>query len=298
MKKYIGVLLIFLLLTSCDEKKKEYYGNGAIAKEYFLKNDKFEGNYKEYYETGGLKEFHKYRLGERIDTSRYYYGQPENTLRKIEYSDLGDFIKVIDYFQNGSKKREGKVLASRNRIGKWSLYSEDGILSEVLEYIDLGGEEYLNQGWHFDKKGDTIIGKGNYLQFKFSKDTVAIFEPVKILAFLKEPLLSFDSDVFICIPKGALDEVNVDFSNLPNVEWDTLPSVKNEKIVKDYEMYNLHVSFGLEFNKPGIKHVRGFLLESNEIEPNGKSKDSFDMKERKIYFDKEIYVSDSNQSKS
>jgi len=296
MRKLVYIFLVYVFLISCESRKKEYYDSGSIKIDYVMENDKIEGVYKEYYETGGLKEVHTYLAGKKVDSSQYYYEEPKNIVNKTKYYYANDTLKIVKYFPEGSKQREGFTLRDGNRIGKWSLYKQDGKLSEVLQYINLGGEEYLNQGWHFDKKEDTIVGKGNYLEFRLSKDTVDMYEPVKILVNLKEPLLSYKSDVFISIPKGALSDVNQDFSNIQEVEWDTLPSIKNEGILNNYEKYNLYVSFGLEFNEPGAKHIRGFLSENKKIEPNEISKDSFDMKERKIYFDEIVYVRDSLKS--
>lgn len=290
------MFVICVFLISCESRKKEYYENGSIKTDYVLENDKIEGIYKEYYETGGLKEVHRYLAGEKVDSSQYFYEEPKNLVNKAKYYYAKDTLKIVEYFPDGSKQREGLTLSNGIRIGKWSLYRQDGTLSEVLQYISLAGEEYLNQGWHFDKKGDTITGKGNYLEFKLSKDTVDIYEPVKILVNLKEPLLSYKSDVFVGIPKGSLNDIDEDFSNMKEIEWDTLPSVKDEGILDNYEKYNLYVSFGLEFNEPGPKHIRGFLSENKEIKPNEISKDSFDMKERKIYFDEIVYVRDSLKS--
>ncbi len=293
MQKIVSMFLIYALLISCESRKKEYYENGSIKTDYILENDQIEGVYKEYYETGGLKEVHSYVAGEKVDSSQYYYEEPKNIVNKTKYYHANDTLRIIEYFPDGSKQREGLTFINGNRIGKWFLYRPGGTLSEVLQYINLGGEEYLNQGWHFDKKEDTIVGKGNYLEFRLSKDTVNIYEPVKILVNLKEPLLSYKSDVFVGIPKGSLSDINEDFSNIKEVEWDTLPSIKKEGILDNHEKYNLYVSFGLEFNEPGTKYIRGFLSENNEIKPNEISQDSFDMKERKIYFAKKVYVKDT-----
>lgn len=286
------IIICFFIILSCDSKKIERYENGNIKKEYSLQKDKIEGFYKEYYENGNIKEIHKYRDGARVDSSFYYYKTADRRIKRIKYNYIEDTLQIKDYAVNGVLIREGSMLQNENKIGKWFLYREDGTLSEVLEYIDLDGKEYLNQGWHFDKKEDTIPNKGNYLKFKFSKDTVHLYEPIKVLVKLQQPLLSYNSEVYICIPKGSFDEVNDNFSNLREIEWDTLPSIKNEKIIENYNKYNLYVSFGLEFNKPGIKHIRGFLSENNEISLNKQKKDSINMKERKIYFDEIIYVKD------
>ncbi len=291
MKKLFLIIIAFTILISCNKQKKEYYNNGNIKSKYFKKKGKLEGVYREYYNNGKLKTVHIYKNNQKVDSSIYYYTTPSEKIKRIKYWNIkGDsnIVRAVDYFKNSLRQREGKYFkGNNNKFGKWKLYHEEGWLNQIVEHFIVSDKEYLNQSWKLNEKGDTI--QGNYFKLQISKDTVSVNEPIKFLFYLKKPMLSYDSDIAVCIPKGKLSDLKEDFSNINMIKLDTFPSIKNEKIIDNYKEYNLYVSFGLEFDTSGEKHLRGFIIENHKNEELDKNKD-FDMLERKLYFDRVFYV--------
>jgi antitoxin component YwqK of YwqJK toxin-antitoxin module len=287
--KILCAAFVTVFLCSCDNKEIEYYDNGVIKKEYYLKNDKFQGEYKEFYENGNLKVKHNYSDGILIDTS-YYYGT-DKLKKTIKVWSKIDTVQVLNFQTNGNIESEGFKLKDKIKIGKWKYYDKEKNLAKEIEYFNVSNKEYVNQVWYFDKEKNIVESEGNYMTFDVSNDTVTVYEPVKILIALKSPFFSYDSNVYGCIPSGKLSDLKQDFSNIEQIKLDTLPSIKNEKIIKDYQKYNLFVSFGLEFDKVGTQHIRGFISETAPNDGKHKlDKGKYNMLERKIYFDKVVYV--------
>ncbi len=286
--KLLCVVLVAILLCSCSNKETEYYDNGTPKKEYYLKNDKFDGIYKEFYKNGNLMIKHNYSNGSLVDTSYFY--NIDNSIKTIKIWSKIDTVQVLN-FKSDIIESEGAMLKDKIKIGKWKYYDKESNLAKEIEYFNISNEEYVNQVWYFNKDKTILESEGNNITFNVSSDTVTVYEPVKILIAVKSPFFSYDSNVYVCIPNGNLSDLKQDFSNIREIKLDTLLSIKNEKIMKDYQKYNLFVSFGLEFDKVGKYHIRGFV---SEIAPNNGNikfdKAKYNMLERKIYFDKVVYV--------
>jgi len=286
MVKYTYILIITLLLLSCNSKKT-YYPNGKLKEEYNLKNNKKEGKYFLYYETGKIKEQHLLKLGINVDSSLFYRDNAEGSIsKKIKYLTK-DTILVQNFFENGILKSEGKKVFNK-KINYWKYYHSTGELSDYLEYLNINKKEYLNNRISYNKKRDTIFGKSNFYILKTVKDTFKTNQLIRFNLFVAAPFFSNDSEVLAFIPKNLLSDFDSNFSNFENIEVDTIVNFKNDGIfhknLSDNAPLNRIIGFDLSFSKAGIKHVRGYIEENN----NNSS--------RLLFFDKTIVIEDVNDT--
>lgn len=292
--RYIAFLLTFFYLISCNQKKREYYDNGTLKKEYSVKKGKLNGAYKEYYDNGKLKLIHNYFQGKNKDSSIYFYSHTNENVGVIKlWLNDGSYYQK-EFYPNGKLKKEGLVLDSTIVFGKWKNYDSSGRLKEFREYINLNGESYLNQIWNLNARGDTISSGSNFAKILLSKDTINLNEPVKAVVFLRSKFFkSNDSQIYVYLPSGDLNFTE-NFSNEYKIALDTFVNLTidtaNQKWYSDLD-YNRVAIFGKMFDTAGDKKLRGCISEFYKTEPT--KKDSSTMKERRIYFDIPIYVKDS-----
>ncbi|MQP23995.1 DUF3822 family protein [Flavobacterium sp. LMO8] len=148
----------------------------------------------------------------------------------------------------------------QNGIIKRSFYKK-GKLEKTLEYVNICGKEYLNQGWYFNEKRDTIKSKGNSYEIKIEKSILNPLEESKITFFYKPFLKNTVSGILLC------KENNIEYCDLENKKLDTLYFVDNK------------LEYTQTFRNKGVKNVTGYILEiTKELRPNKK----YD--ERKVYF--------------
>lgn len=86
-----------------------------------------------------------------------------------------------------------------------------------------------------------------------------------------------------------------DFSNIFHIERDTFASLKNDKIphpeVPSEIPMNHYIDFGLDYDKPGEKRVRGVIIEYHyDYLDNVKYPDSLYRIERRLFFDETFYI--------
>ena len=156
-------------------------------------------------------------------------------------SSQSDTILVSNYYPDGSLKEEGREVMGK-KIGKWSYYLDGSILDRVFEYVIIDNNQYTNQGWYFDKKGDTIYDLGNY--YKLNPNELYADE-VFMLKLKYKPIVASNSDVIAFLST----DVNYDFSNLNNVIYDTIY----------FDDFETNVTF--EFENPGNYSLRGYIKE-------------------------------------
>ncbi len=293
MKNYLW-LLFFMLLFACNRPIKEYYANGKIKRIYNIVNDKYEGMYQIFDTTGSLKETHIYEDGIKIDSSVYF-----NKNDKINYIDFYIKDSLTErryYYKNGTLKEKGKLNENNLPVHKWEYYNKEGILTQIKEIWDIKGKSHLNQDWVFNKSGDTIKNKGSYFSIKYENDTIDMDKPIQAVVNLKSPLFkNRKSEIMVIVPKDYSINFNDDFSNLENVQKDTIYNLNEEtELKKELGLegnYKLTSFFGRYFNKPGLKKFRGIIVEyyyTDSITP-----DSLNYFEHKKYFEKDIYVKGS-----
>lgn len=71
--RYLYLIIVLVIVYSCDKVTKEYYDNGNLKAEYGLNDSKqFHGIFKGYYENGNLRTVIEFEKGQRIRTGVFY----------------------------------------------------------------------------------------------------------------------------------------------------------------------------------------------------------------------------------
>ena len=201
-----------------------------------------------------------------------YYNNGKIAQEK-KYLGNNDFY-VKNYYKSGEINSEGRIKNNKT-IGWWKMY-ENNKTKYRFNFIIISGKVYLNQKIKYDSNEKILENESNYFNLDIP-DTLKVGK-TKINVFYK-PLFSKKSDVFICVGY----KIDENFDNIKNVRIDTFytPNSKN-------------AWFGLKYESPGKKIVRGFIYERNvTIKDNlGINKDSAMavINDRTSYFEKEIYV--------
>ncbi len=276
MIKKIFIPIFFLILFSCSNIKTEYDANGNKIREYELINNKLSGVYKEFYKDGNLKAIHIYKNGLKTDSSAYY-----NTKEEIVLIDryLQNNIIYQKEFNNNTLVSEGKFSYSSsrqlyiNQVGKWKYYKKNGKLDKVIEYVNLCGKQYTNQGWYFDDKGDTLKEYGNYFEIKFLPKNIKKNDTV-CLQMMYKPIIYLNSEVMLCF--DTENNVSKDFCNIDKV-----------KLAKFYKTSDVLKTY-VRFESSGQKNIRGYIKEYFNKESS--AQDSTTSGERYLYFDIPIKV--------
>lgn len=264
-KIFLPVLLLFLL--SCSNKKTEYDANGNKTREYEFKNNKLDGNLKEFYPNGNIKSNFLFKEGVFIDSSIQYNLKKEIT--QIDFYKKNK-INYIKFYVNNYLESEGCY--KDKKIGKWKYYKKNRILDKIIEYKDLCGKQYTNQSWYFNKKGNSIkkFGYGNHYTLTMQKNNYKVDEVISIKIVYK-PLLYINSNSIICMSPY----IDKSFCNFNKIKLDTIFSNDHNFDIK------------LSFSKKGNKNLRGFIKEFyNTTDP----KDTIASVESFMYFDIPIKI--------
>lgn len=290
MKNVFVLFSFFLLLFSCsDNFKREYYSNGKVKKEYYLKNGLLNGRYKEFYPSGNLKFIHNYIDNKNIGISSFYSDDKDsNLLRKVFWENDSIGEEVI-YSKKGIIISKGKILFNNitRRFGKWNFNNSK--TDSIVEYVYYKSEQYVNQIWTLNKKnGDTMSDYSNYFYLK-SKDTVRVNEVARFKFILVEPYYNYNSDIEVILPVNDR-ELLQDYSNIDSIEKDVFSSLKNDGIphpeIPDWYPKNHVIEFGLIYDEPGTYSIRGLLIEYE----TDTTKIGNKRVERPLLFEKEFYV--------
>jgi antitoxin component YwqK of YwqJK toxin-antitoxin module len=290
----IKILLLFLIISSVSCKKKhiDNHDNGNVWKEYYEKNGELTGAYKEYFTNGKLKLTHDFNKGVNIDTSFYYYKSPVERIQFKRFWANNDSIKQIEFYQNGTIKKEGIVDNNFLKYGNWRFYDKNERLDIIREYRIINNEQYLNQEWNINKNKDTLFKGSKYIEIQIAEDTIIIGNPIQAIAYLKAELFKDkSSEIFVCLPNGESVNFNKDFSNLKEIKLDTFYNLqhdlKNKNIFNDGFNKQHTAVFGKWFkNSTGLKNIRGFVEEYYPIDSNG-------FKQNKTFFEFQVYVKDT-----
>lgn len=240
-----------------------------------------EADEKLYYQSGNPEKFDFYSNEEKPDSSIVYYDHYKHPIKRKKYwDDSTSYVK--NYSLEGLLTSEGRYNNESNRIGKWTFYANDTV--KVFEYKNIRGEEYLNQSWVKNAKGDTI--GGHYFSLR-TKDTIKVNEFINLRFFLESPILSTDSELLLLLPKTNRS-FSSDFSNEHEIEVDTIFNLKYDSLnnhLKEMPLNHM-LMVNLEFASTGKKQVRGILKETDKKVFN----DSTSLKVRNIYIDKTFIV--------
>lgn len=245
MKKRSVILFFLIFIFACSNKETiiEYYSDNSIHKKYTLKNNVIEGDYLEYFDNGKIKSKHIYKNGVKVDSSLFYNQNPY-FLNQIDFYKKKDTVYSVFLYENGQYSDEGEFL-NQQQIGKWTFYKKTGEIDKIIEYINLKGTQYTNQGWYFNKDGDTIKEFGNYYRYKLNPKKIQVGEAFELEIEYK-PLLVVNGDVIALIHP----EVNPDFSNIDSISLDTI-------IFYDNKAYSQ-----ISFKDKGEKNLRGCIQET------------------------------------
>lgn len=294
MNKYLLIILILLVLQSCADNIKEEV-------EY---NDQGEVVLKKVYDQ-------KKNL---LFTLDYYEGfQDKVKQRTVPQTD---FDSVYVYYDNGNILKKGKKTKDGKKFGVWNLYDKNEDLREIREWFLIEDTVRINRAWFLNSEGDTLAWRkedrifdqkefeNDTLSFRNSQynfvkfitpDTIAVSQYYYGYATVGSPLLrDFDWEVLVVVNKPN-EEINRDFSNLNEVELDTFFNVSRDatlKVKSDYDPKHI-AAFSQKFSTPGEKTIRGYVLEYTDeyLLPGGERTRA----DRKIYFEKQIYVQEKNQ---
>ena len=211
--------------------------------------------------------------------------EKRHVIVKRAYYDNGNIAKdiiklsadknyVVNYNKNGCIESKG-ILREGKKIGWWLIYENSKVVNKC-EYIVINNKEYLNQNITYDSKNKIINDKSDFFSFKIP-DTIDIGQ-TKVNIFYNK-LFDDNSDLFICVGY----DINEDFDNLKTSKIDSFYS-------KDYRKG----WFGLRFDTPGKKTIRGFIYERKMVVQNNllgnKDSSSITIYDNKKYFEKAIYV--------
>lgn len=285
MKFYLALILTFI---SCERNlKKTYFSNGSVESICNYKNGKINGECNYFYKDGQLREFRLFRDGVTVGTSYTYFPNSIPLLVRDKLVWKENEIEYSRYHKNGTLQFNG-LLDKENlntRIGKWTFYKAD--MDSIVEYIRLKKSSYANQNWLLNKMGDTLQG-GNYFGYKFT-DSIFIDEAARFRFFLVEPFFGENSELQVVLPSEN-SEWNTSFSNGEYFTFDLFKSLNKDGFshqdVPDYINKSHVVEFGLIFEKPGQKNIRGQLIENSSSTLSNKSF------KKVMYFDFKLIVLD------
>src|SRR5690554_2810065 len=265
MKNKFVILFLSVFLFACNNKEKvvEYYPDNSIHKKYTLKKGIMEGNYVEYFNDNKIKYECIFKNGVKVDFSLLYNQNPY-FLNQIDFYKKQDTVYSVSLYDNGIRENEGELFEGR-QIGKWTFYKKTGEIDKIIEYVNLNGKQYTNQGWYFNKDGDTIKEFGNYYNYKLSSNEIFAGEVFELEIEYK-PLLVVNGDLIAVFhPK-----VESDYSNIDSISLDTIVFQQNKGFSK------------VSFKDSGKKNLRGYIQEIF------RKNDS--VAQRKLYIDIPIIV--------
>lgn len=284
--KLIMLSLSLIFISNCsNDIKREYYNSGELKSEYLITSEGLpDGEMKIFYKDGVIKEIIPYSKGLISDTIKYF-----NELGK----HIGGSFPTKDsmysyYLDNNTLKKE--ILfrrlpknsdSTRKRPGWLKLY-DDGYLKEVFYYVDVfNTPEHLNSYLLYDKQKKIVNEKSFYFELTI-EDTLIINK------LYKSPI-KFNSNAdrtigFFCVTSDRLTE---NYSNINKLDLDTI----------------YHKEYPLIYFKPdrlGNQTIRGkFTEQFLDIKDNPLDSTKVDVKilYRDFYFEKKIYVIDSQDNK-
>jgi antitoxin component YwqK of YwqJK toxin-antitoxin module len=157
------VLFICFFLSSCKDKipnNEKYYNSGAI-KELTVSDKKNPGIYIVYsfYETGGIKEIHRYNLKKQLDGEQFWFFDNGILDRKMPiYEDKASGNAYYFYPNNGALKND-RYFRNDKQVFYGADYWGDsmGTMKASLHFNDSGQIFYKK---NFDKNGKFINEEG------------------------------------------------------------------------------------------------------------------------------------------
>jgi hypothetical protein len=220
MRKVLFFLLVLMFyLNSCVNVEKEYFSNGNIRAEYFLKDGKLNGLKKVYYESG------------KINWEAFYKNDTLNGIYR-EFSESG--ILIVEgaffrgqqhglfeiYYPNGVLKDE-VFFVDGHEHGRHKIFYESGKLQlDAISHLDT--TYYYTE---YDSNG-IVIEKGQLISIKLMNDTIRMGTRLSGRISVKGP---------------QVDSVKVEFKHMTNDDGSVNRFVekvdtylKNEIVLDEY----------------------------------------------------------------
>ncbi len=161
------------------------------------------------------------------------------------------------------------------------------IIFFLITFFSCKNEENLN------------ISKLNNIDYRFkietSRDTFHINEFVKAIASLETPFfVKENSKIIVIIESDENTPLKNDLSNEYEISIEAFHNLSvdsiNQKWFEGYD-FNKSSAFGKKFNSPGVKKIRGYVMEYITDEPQLDS--IYDKnKVMKYYFEKDVIIID------
>lgn len=185
-KTVVPIFIIAFLISSCDNKVKEYYDDGKKKSEYYINNnDEIDGIYKEFYEkTGELKIIASYNSGQLEGEKRTFF--KNGKIQSIENYTSNMLFGVCKYYTS-----EGELKAIRNYIlvnpklygdVNWSDFHN--YIKEVFLDTIKDKKSQLNSVLVFDSNGKVNKNQSHYFEIALKSDTINYSDSIKaVLVF-------------------------------------------------------------------------------------------------------------------
>lgn len=280
--KHIIIISLLTFLVSCDKNqiRKEYYSSGELHLELEINDERLKnGYYKEFYKNGELKTKAYYKDNVYVDTLFTYFDSGKIQSKQFK-TITGD--SCFKYGKDDSYFMKGKIID--NRMSGWyKMVFANGIVM-MRELINVPENNvYENQNIAYNSQNDILDSISTYYEIKI-KDTIQKGKPYDIEFIYFSPYInSRDSLINSSVNFYFGKQFDNAFSNKKDIKIDSL-TLKKDKLKTN-----------ITYNNTGRKYIRGYFSEYT-TEITGYSKDSSDVNmelmERKLYFEKEIYVTD------
>lgn len=153
---------------SQDGVCQEFFYEGELYKQYFIKNKKLDGEYIEYGKDKDIATIGHFKDGVAIDYD-------SKSLRTINGSKFSANMKLVNNIENWKIYRDKKLILESfyengKKVGLWKMYNYDGTkLYQTIDFKNASGceEEYIQ------KTGDKFtINFSLSDRFKFDSDII------------------------------------------------------------------------------------------------------------------------------
>ncbi|MCX2682142.1 hypothetical protein OOZ15_19505 [Galbibacter sp. EGI 63066] len=268
-----------ILFFSCKREthfvESHYYKTGSLLNEvsYRIEDTVKDGISKEYYENGSIKKIVNYENGKLKDTSKIFFDSGELEFLEVRTKDT---IYTYHYYKNGKTSIKGNFLNTNppKEIGWFRLFSDNGMLTDSIEYVIIEGNSILNQRKHY-RNNSILMDSSNFYNFKLSKisnNSTLHQLKIKYIPEIKE------AQTYLVIS----DSTYTGYDDIDESILDTFYMENNELIAKK------------AFDKK-YKKLMGFFYEYNPIVKDTLENDSIRIiiQEKKVYFNETVYVTDT-----
>ncbi len=278
MCKYIIVLFLVISCTKVS-KKKEFYKTGEICSEYEIdENNSKSGLEKLYYKNGKLKRILLHNSNVLVDTSYQYYNDGTVKIKTFKTKKLDSTY----YYINDCIYYKGVLQNNNSVLGWWdNLNCKESSLLVKKQFVEVGNDIVENQSIFYNN--NKIIDSLSYY-FKINVNDTLIKG------------VSYDVKIEYSKPKRDINrvyllhnwEINNNFSNLNELEYDTINGFDNE------------INFKLSFDKIGDETFRS-LIKIDDMKIKGKNiNDSTLLNVREftkdMFVEKYIYVKENDSN--